>query len=133
MLWSKQEQQQRTQQTEAEVAKTFAAFQDDTKYPYYDQVRNDMADIIELSAKKGVYVTLEQAYNKAVQLDPVISQELAAQSVTAKAARANAQAQRALKASVSVGGAPSGIASGSPTNGDRRSIISAAFETAGGR
>ena len=129
----KQQAQQREQQTTKELESTIAEFEAGEKYPYYDQVRQEMADIIELSAKRGVYVTLESAYNKAIQLDPIISQELAAQSATAKAAKANAQAQRALKASVSVGGAPSGVVAGSPTNGSRRAAIEAALEAVGGR
>lgn len=128
-----QQEQRHAQQVDAEVNNTLAEFEDDTKYPYYAQVRGDMADIIELSAKKGVYITLQQAYNKAVQLDPVINKELEAQNIARRAAQANAKAQRAKKASASVGGAPS-VGSGAPVAGDdRRAFIAAAIEASGGR
>lgn len=128
-----QQEMERAKQVDQEVGNTLAEFEDTNKYPYYQQVRGDMADIIELSAKKGVYVTLQQAYNKAVQLDPVISKELEAQATASRAAQANARAQRALRASASVGGAPS-VGVGPPVaSGDRKALITAAFEASGGR
>ena len=131
------QQQQREQQENAQLAHTVETMATDPKYPYFARVRGDMADIIELMTKRNVPITIEQAYNKAIQLDPEISAEVAARSVTSKAnetaARANAIAQRAKKASVSVGGAPSGGLLGSPTGNSRRDTIMAAFDAIGGR
>lgn len=130
---NQQREQQTRQQDEQEFARQIAAFEDEIKYPYFQQVRGDMADIIELSAKKGVHVTLESAYNKAVQLDPVISADLATRKKATSAALANAEAQRALRASSSVRGAPTIAPVGSPTGGNRRAAIEAAMESVSSR
>ena len=116
----------RAQQETQGLAQTIQQMAQDPKYPYFEKVRGDMADIIELSTRKNVPITIEQAYNKAIQLDPEISKASAA-------AKANAIAQRAKKASSSVGGAPSGLLSGSSTANDRRATIAAAFDQLGGR
>jgi len=117
-----QQDQAQTQQ----VVKSIQEMDDNPKFPHFDKVRGDMADLLELSTKKGLYLSLEQAYNKAVLLDPEISRASAA-------AKANAIAQRAKKASLSIGGAPSGLLSGSSTSNDRRATIAAAFDAIGGR
>lgn len=111
---------------------------DNVKYPHFDQVREDMADLVEIQAKKGLYLSLEQAYNRAIAMNPEISQKVAQQEKanadTVAARMAHARAQKAQKASLSVGGAPSGKASGaSVASGDRRAQIEAAFEQAAGR
>jgi len=102
----------------------------DPKFPYFADLRESMADIIDLAAKRGRQVSMEEAYNKAAMLDPEISGLV---SKTQNVTRANSQAQRAKAASVSVGGAPSGLMSGSPAAGDRRSVIEAAFDAVGNR
>jgi hypothetical protein len=61
-------------------------------------------------------------------MDPSISQVL---QQSQQAATANAKAQRALKASASVAGAPTGSTAGKPL--DRRAAIEAAFAAAEGR
>lgn len=115
---------------DAQLAQQLVPFQDKTKYPYYDRVRDDMADIIELSAKRKVYISLETAYNKAIQLDPTISEELAASRKAANVA-ANAAAQRAKLASASVSGAPSSGIGGAPAGSSRRDLIASGLESAG--
>ena len=120
------QQQQNEQQATQQLATTVQQMAQDPKYPYFEKVRQDMADIIELSARKNVPISIEQAYNRAIQLDPEINKLSAA-------AKANTLAQRAKKASSSVGGAPSGLLSGSSTAGDRRATIEAAFDAIGGR
>jgi hypothetical protein len=122
---------QQAQQAEQQLAAAISAISTDkVKYPYFEQVRDSMADVIELSIRKGKQCSLEEAYNKACQLDQTISTELATKSAAAKA---NEAAQRARKASVQVGGSPTGSISGSPAANDRRATIAAAFESVGAR
>lgn len=102
----------------------------DPRFPYFNDLRETMADVIDLAAKRGRQMSLEEAYNKAAMLDPEISGLV---SKTQNVSRANSQAQRAKAASVSVGGAPSGLMSGSPAAGDRRAVIEAAFDAASNR
>ena len=126
------------QATGQELAQTVEQMTQDTvKYPHFEEVRETMADLIEIGVKRGQHISIETAYNRAVAMDPTISQELAArtaeQALKAKAAALNKRAQRAVNASVSVGGAPSGQISGTPNASDRRATIAAAFDAAGGR
>lgn len=106
----------------------------DPKYPHFEDVRQDMADIIEMSAKRGVYLSPDQAYNRAVAMNPEVSKLVADQKSAEErktaAQKANASAQQALSASVSVNGSPGGAPSGASGAGDRRSAIAAAFDSA---
>jgi len=128
-------QRQAQVQQVVQIVETMAVQTD--KFPHFDQVREDMADAIEIYSKRGVHLSLEEAYNKAVAMDPTISQVVASTAAAAAqaglAAKANAKAQRALRASASVGGAPGGSTGGKLDARDRRAAISAAFESVGGR
>jgi hypothetical protein len=138
-----QQQQAQTRAQEEQVSQqigtTIEQMAADPKYPHFGSVREDMADVIDIASKRGVYLTLEQAYSRAVAMNPEVSQEVASQQAAeatrAAAQTANARAQRALNASASVGGAPNGSPSGTPINStDRRAVIEAAFSSAtGGR
>lgn len=136
-----QQEQARRAREEAEAAQVSTTIEemasDATKYPYFDAVREDMADLVDLSAKRGIYITLPQAYTRAIAMNPEVSQQVAAQreaeAKKAAAQTANARAQRALKASVSVGGSPSGVPSGTSVASDRRATIAAAFDSVEGR
>lgn len=136
-----QQQELAKQQAAAQQAQqtqmTIERMAQDPVFPYFQDVRQDMADVIDLSAKRGVFLSLEQAYHKAVAMNPEINQALASQQATdakkAAAQTANARAQRALNASKSVGGAPVGAISGVPVGADRRAALEAAFSAVEGR
>jgi hypothetical protein len=132
-----QVEQFRQQQMAQQLEHTVESMAADPKYPYFEQVRESMADIVELLANRGQHITLETAYNRAIAMDPAISQEIAtrtaAETKAAQLAKGNTQAHRALQASVSVGGNPGGLVNGSPSTTDRRATIAAAFDQAEGR
>lgn len=136
-----QAQQQREQQYEQksaeEVNQSIETMATDPKYPYFEDVRLDMADIVEMGAKRGLYLSLDEAYNRAIAMNPEVSKQVAtqrqAEAKKAAALAANAKAQKALGASVSVGGAPGGVPSGASEATDRRSTIAAAFDSLSGR
>jgi len=129
-----QQAQQRQQQKMAEDIEVMAA---DPKYPEFDTIREDMADIIDLQSKKGVYLTLEQAYTRAIAMNPEVSERVRKQTEGAQrqaAAKDKAEkARKALAASVSVNGAPEGSPSGANTVNGRRATIAAAFDQLEGR
>jgi hypothetical protein len=111
---------------------------DNIKYPHFEQVRDDMADIIEMNAKRRVYLTPEQAYQRAVAMNPEWSAQAAQQLNQSRqltqAQAANAKAQRALNASGSVSGGPSGTPIGGVNQGSSlRDTIEAAFSQVAGR
>lgn len=129
--------QEYEQRSATEVNQSIETMAVDPKYPHFEALRVDMADVIDLAAKRGLYLSLDQAYNRAIAMNPEVSAQVAAQN-TAEAKRvaaeaANAKAQKALGASVSVGGAPGGVPSGASGATDRRATIEAAFESLGGR
>lgn len=125
---------QQAQQTEAQLKQTVTSMAADTaKFPYFEQVRETMADIVEVFAKRGQTIGLEEAYNKAVAMDPTTSQAYNQQLQAEAAAKLNGRAQKALAASVSVSGAPTGPISSSPSSNDRRATIAAAFDASATR
>jgi len=87
---------------------------------YYEDVKMDMADIMEISAKHGKVMTIQEAYAKACQIHPEIG-KLVAQP-TAKPANTVARARRAAS---SVRGAPGGPSTGG--NLSRREQLEAAW------
>jgi hypothetical protein len=91
---------------------------------YFEDVRDDMADIMEISAKRGHIMTIKEAYTKACQIHPEISKLTATTRRTPSDALA-----RARKASSTVRGAPGGSVT-NKTN-DRRAQIEEAWNSVG--
>jgi hypothetical protein len=123
-----QQQQQAQIQQQQQVEQTVEQMALDPKYPLFDEVRQDMADIIELNAKRGIYISLTEAYNKAILINPQASQQMQQQSAAQQATQQHLQAQKAKAASLSVTGAPASGGSGQfAGDGSMRGAIEAAF------
>lgn len=105
---------------------------DTTNYPYFHDVRADMADMVEIYSRRGVYLTPKEAYNRAVRSNPETSKLLQQNVLHGQAQNANAQAQRSLNASSSVTGSPAAL-SRKPDPADLRGTIEAAWESHAGR
>jgi hypothetical protein len=132
-----QREQQQAQQTQQQLAQTIQQMTEDPAFPHFEEVREAMADLIELRARKGQTIDLPTAYNMAVAMDPVLSKQVAETNSVAtqvkQAAQANSRAQRALRASSSVSGTPGSSTSGAPKSTDRRAQLEAAFASWEGR
>lgn len=116
-----QQQQEATARQQAQVDQTVEQMALDPKYPYFDEVREEMADLIEMSAKRGVALSLADAYTRATAFNPQVSQMQQAQ-------QQNLQAQRAKAASRSVTGAPAAGGSNEfAGDGSLRGSLEAAF------
>lgn len=126
-------------QIQSEAAATIdGMFQDNAKFPHLEAVRQDMADIIEMNARRHVYLTPEQAYTRAVAMNPEWGAQAAQQVNNGRqlqqARSANDRAQRALNASSSTSGAPGGSpVGGVNANSSLRDTIEAAFNQVAGR
>lgn len=125
-------------QVQQEAGATIEQMAADTaKFPYFEHVREDMADIIEMGAKRGLYFSPEQAYTRALAMNPEWNAQVAAQNQAAaqmsQAQAANAKAQKALGAASSVSGAPGGSPAGVNPNGSLRDTIEAAWAQVAGR
>lgn len=125
MYQQQAEIQQRTQQDAVQSVEQMSL---DPNYPYFEDVRQEMADLIEVASKRGVVLSLHDAYTKAVALDPAVSDQQSRQAQVTQANQQHLQAQRAKVASSSVTGAPaSGGNQQFAGDGSLRSAIEAAF------
>lgn len=123
-----QERQAAAQRNQQEVVQSVENMALDPKYPYFEEVRQDMADLMEIYVKKGVAITLDEAYNKAIHMNDTVSGQLERQATMSNANQQHQQALRAKVAASSVTGAP---ASGGDQrlvgDGSLRGAIEAAF------
>jgi hypothetical protein len=99
------------------------------KFQFLNDLRQDVADILETAARRGRVMSLEEAYNRAVALDPEVSQ-IVAQQRTARTQGQDLQRQR--RAASTVRGTPRGPAkpAGSGPGGKttRRDAIEEAWD-----
>lgn len=116
-----QQQQQATQAAQSEVS-TFL-----DRAEFGEDVREDMADIIESYSRRGQNISLQDAYKKACLMNDTVRSVLS-QRVKAKGAQQNTQAaQKARSAAVQVSGAaPMGALRQEST--DVRTAIEAAIQ-----
>lgn len=132
-----QMERQQLQQIEQQAVMTVEQMAQDPDYPYFSEVRNDMADLIEIFAKKGVSLSLQEAYNKAVRINDGTFQAAnirsSTQSATQAALNAHQQAQKAKGAAVSVSGSPTGIGQSAGNPSDLRGTIAGALDSLGSR
>lgn len=116
-----QQQQQEQQRVEQQATTTVEQMALDPKFPHFEDVRQDMADLIELNSRRGIYISLSEAYNKAVGMNSEFS-------AMQQATQLNLRAQKAAAAAASVSGSPIGGGSQSHvTSGDLRADLEAAF------
>ena len=69
----KQQENQRVTQNNKESANSVDAFKQDKANEFYDDVRMDMADLIDMAAKRQYDMPLAEAYKKACTLNPEVS------------------------------------------------------------
>lgn len=96
-------QQQTQGATEAQQS-LIDAFASDPSHPYFNDVRQDMAVLIQAGRAKD----LQQAYDMAVWAHPEIRTSLIESQVQAKTQQQAQAVSQALNASVSVSGSPAG-------------------------
>jgi hypothetical protein len=116
-----QQRQQEQQQVIQQAEMTVEQMELDPKYPHFESVRQDMADLMEINARRGVYISVQEAYNRAVGMNPELS-------AMQQATQLNQRAQRAAAAAASVSGSP--VGGGTQTHassGDLRADLEAAF------
>ena len=118
---AQQSQQQQIAQAAASEVETFLG-----QAEFGNDVREDMADLLEAAQRKGQNLTLQDAYKKACLLNDNV-RAVISQRVKAKGAQQTTQAaQRARSTAVQVSGAaPVGALRSDPT--DVRSAIEAAI------
>lgn len=76
------------------------------EHEFLNDVRMEMADIIDMGAARGINYTLDQAYEIACRAHPEISRVMQQREEAKIAQRMTQTAQTAKRAAVSVGGSP---------------------------
>jgi hypothetical protein len=103
----KAQQQQASQRTEQEAQVEIEQFfANEEQFPYANDLRDEIADVLELSARRGVQMSLQDAYGRATMLHPTISKLVENRGVASQVAQQNAAAQKARNTAVSVRNAP---------------------------
>lgn len=122
-------QQSRQEQVVQTAVKEVEQFGSDKEF--FEDVREDMADLMDLAAKRKIDLSLEQAYERACKMQPEISRVLDAREAAKRAENRNGSTQRARAAASSVRGTPAG--GSTPKADNLRATIEAAFEQVDGR
>ena len=124
-----QRQQWEAHQTTESARQELIAFASDQGHEFIDDVREIMADMIEVAAKYKHDLPLQEAYDRACALHPEVSKVIMARQQGVNAQKLTQNAQRAKAAAVSVrGAAPAGKPDGSHEPSSLRDSIEAAIE-----
>jgi hypothetical protein len=118
-----QQQQLQQQEQTQQVVRNVENMALDPKYPHFETVRQDMADLMDFYASKRepLYLSLDEAYSRAISMRPDIS-------AMQQATQMNQQAQKAASAAASISGAPVGGGNQhQASSGNLRADIEAAF------
>lgn len=121
-----QQNHQHAQQTERVNAENqVSAFSETAEF--ISDVREDMADLIDLAAQRGKVMTLQQAYDLACQQNPEIKKVLDDRAEAERLAKASENLQDKKHAAGSISGKKGG-SGGSPVAASLRDTIAQAWE-----
>src|SRR3990170_2620160 len=134
LLGTLAEQQARhNQQVTEEVDGELEEFATDEKNKYFHDVRDLMADIMEVAARRNKKVSLQTAYSQAIMLHPEISKLVKVQETTQTEQKLTQAAQAAKAAAVSITGSPGAPGGVVASDGTVRGSIEAAIASLSGR
>lgn len=122
--------QQQALQEQQELAGALEAFAADPAHEFFGDVRETMADLIELAARRGQLLTVPDAYEQACKLVPEVSTILAQRAAAAQAGATTQAAIRAKRAAASIKGDATLGEPGAtvPKNQSLRADLEAAFD-----
>ena len=118
-----QRDQQQAQEAQQAVATEVDAFSTNVKNEFYNDVRGDMADLMDMAVNRGQNMTMQQAYDKACAMHPTISQIM-----TSRIGVKDVAGKR--RAASSISGGPGG-SGGQSAHDSMRSAIEDAWDEAG--
>jgi hypothetical protein len=101
MVERQREIEARKQALQQESHRSITEFASDPKNEYYEDLREDMADLLDLAAQRGRVMTIQEAYDRAAQAHPEISKLVEQRKRAEAAAAAKDGVSRARRASVS--------------------------------
>jgi hypothetical protein len=118
-----QHEQRMQQEADEEISKVEAE-------PYFHDLRDDVADIMEVAANRNRKITVREAYQMAVKLHPEISKLVSRQKTVVP----KQNITRARRAASSISGSPSsgsGVGAKRGEKMSRREMLSEAWDEAG--
>jgi hypothetical protein len=95
---------------------------------FYNDVQNDMADMVEMAEKRGIEMPLQEAYNKACALHPEVSKVLADRAESARIMGSNQTIADKRNAASSVVGKQGGT-TGVAANASLRDTLADAWDS----
>jgi hypothetical protein len=107
---TQQGRQQAIQREYSEQERRISAMAEDANnFPHFDLVALDMADIMEVASRRQVYLSPEEAYKRAVAMNPEAQKAEQGRTGQQRAQVAHDAATRSLGASLSVSGSSAGL------------------------
>jgi hypothetical protein len=127
------QQQQSTQtarmeQLHSNVASELETFAQDPQNEFFEDVRQTMADLLDVASAQGKTLDLPTAYKRAILMHDDIAPIVAERELKQRAKQASIPAQRARQRAVSVTGAPSMDTTPAKSSGNMRDDIMRAIE-----
>lgn len=123
--------QQRMEKMQQEAEAETAQF---ASQPFFEDVREDMADIMEIAANRGQTLTIQQAYERAIAMNPDVSKIIAQRQAAERAKKeGGTRMARARKAASTLTGSPASSGDSGKVVKTRRDAIEAAWEEAESR
>jgi len=126
-----QQQQAQTQEVTSEAADDLASFQQ-SHGEYYEDLREDMADLLEMAANRGRSMTMEQAYEHASNAHPEIGPILRQRKAAANGVIGGAAAASKRAAASSIVGNPNAGSGNQIDDTDTRAIMSQLWDESEG-
>ena len=123
MNYQRQQVQDQQQHSQQQVVSSVDMFSQDPKNEFYNDVKMDMADLMDMSANRGEEMSLPDAYARACQMNQSISSIL-------NSRRSASEISTKRKAATSISGGPGGPG-GNSMSGSRRSAIEDIWDSAG--
>ena len=123
------QEQERSAQSQRATASEIAEFS--KTHEFIGDVRKDMADFIDLAESRGVAISLQEAYDRALQLHPDIVGVLNQRAAVTKVGTAKAATQKAREAASSVKTRPAGTTTASAPKTIRGGIDAAIAQLSG--
>lgn len=121
---------QHIQAIQEDAQQTFEEAMVDPKMPFLNDLRDDVADFMEIAAARGVEMTIAQAYDKAVNFNPEIKKIVDQRARAAALNKDPKRIARARRAASSINGAPRGGSGGDGKVKTRREVIADAWDDA---
>lgn len=124
-----QAEQQQRQRLTSTAQQELEAFQ--AKAEFLEDVRDTVADMMEVAAKRGISLTLEDAYNRAVALHPEVSRVVEQRKAANAATASTVATQQARRAASSVRSEPAPVAAPSGKGRPLDDVMAAAQSLSG--